>query len=403
MSDIVETPVVTPGSPQALVTKEEYQTPHDRMTPGEVFKEKKAAKSGANKGGNPNTPATKGVSAAPAAKAPDTGAPGVGNSAAVAGVPEGTEPSEVAPDGAVAEVAGEPGAAETATEKPEGAKDPKAEARERRLQKVLDETLEERRALHQATQRHKQEVETFKQRVAQVETQLQPYIAQVQEYLKLRELAKVNPKALIDHFQLDMRQAIQQDLNDGKPTPEQEIAYLKQKMAEREKFEQEREAERLRAFEQEKAEYERQQNAQVIAAQQQRVVSEIEAAKEQFPLLTKTKRFGAVWQTMVKHMEETNRLLPPLQAARYVEEALRERISQDATSLLPELEALGIVKKHAEEVPAAANTLPATAKPGPTLTNKSAAPSTTKVGRQPLPPKEVALEQAVALLKSRKK
>lgn len=162
----------------------------------------------------------------------------------------------------------------------------------------------------------------------------------------------------------------------------------------------------MRLFEEQKAEYERQQLAQqqqqIIAQQQQFVVSEIEAAKDQFPLLTKTKRFGAVWHTMVKHLEETNRLLPPLQAARYVEETLRERISQDATSLLPELEALGIVKKHSAETPPA-NTPPASAKSGPTLTNKSSAPSTTRVGRQPVPPKEVALEQAVALLKSRKK
>lgn len=402
MSDIVETPVVIPGSPQALVTKEEYATPHDRVNPGEVYKEKKAAKNGANKGGNPDPKAAKAVSAVPSPKGSDEGASGVGDNPAVAGVPEGTASGEVPPDGTVAEVAGESKATEDAAEKPEGTKDPKAEARERRLQKVLDETLEERRALHQATLRHKQEVDAFKQRVAQVETQLQPYITQVQEYLKLREMAKVNPKALIDHFQLDMRQAIQQDLNDGKPTPEQEIAYLKQKMEERDRHEQEQ----RRLFEEQKAEYERQQqeelNRQTIAQQQQFVVSTIDAAKDSFPLLTKTKRYGAVWQTMVKHYEETKRLLPPLQAARYVEEALKERISQDATSLLPELEALGIVKKHTEEAPTAISQ-PATAKAGPTLTNKSSAPSTTRVGRQPVPPKEVALEQAVALLKSRKK
>jgi hypothetical protein len=281
----------------------------------------------------------------------------------------------------------------------------KQEAKAKRLQQVIDETLREQRKLVMERQRMREEVGREKQQIAAVKEQLLQFVPEVKRLHELKAQAKLNPNAVLEFFGVSLREALEYNINDEKPTPQAEMGVLRQQIADMRREAHEKEQAQQRAREEYQERMRTQQSTQLVENQRQATRDEVIAAGDQFPLLNKTGRHQAVWDLMLHKYTESNGklLLSPMQAATYVERALRDRMAQDANELLPMLRELGIVKGSDEEKAVIAAVNSSKANGAPLMSNKNTASSTTKVGRQPVLPKEAALEKAIATLKAARK
>lgn len=141
---------------------------------------------------------------------------------------------------------------------------------------------------------------------------------QIQAIADLKELGKENPMAVMEEYGITFDQLTQFILNDGKKTPEEQIAELSAQVEELKKT-----PEQIRKeIEEKELERQKSQVETRIDFAKSQLNSFIDSQSEQFPLLVAQKAHDRVWNVVEEYFYETSTLIDFAQAAQAVEDEL---------------------------------------------------------------------------------